>query len=131
MLGSMRNVLLDADGAGGRVEAFAVCDATWGELARAAGQQVFEWGAAAWVDARLWSFSSVELRLRRPRRFDLLEVYSVVNVARERGYPGPDSLAALLDWVGVPYQAAQLVQPLDRCLLTAAALRAPALRGVR
>ena len=52
MLGSMRNVLLDADGAGGRVEAFAVCDATWGELARAAGQQVFEWGAAAWVDAR-------------------------------------------------------------------------------
>lgn len=123
--------MLDADGPAGQVEAFVVCDDTWQELARCSGREVFDWGPRAWLDARLWCGNAADLRLKRPGRFDLLTLCSVLHIARERGFGGPDSVAALADWGQVPYAAADLSAPLGRCLLLAAVLRAPALRGLR
>lgn len=121
----MRHVILDAQDPTDEAEAFVVCDAQLREVSRTDGLGVLRYGHPFWTDARLWCFSLPDLRRKRPGMFEYTTLYSILSLARERGYPGPESVAAVAEWAGVAVDSAALPSPLYRCQLLGAVLRSP------
>lgn len=121
----MRHVILDAQDPTDEVEAFVVLDAQLREVLRTDGAGALLHNNPFWTEGRLWCFSLPDLRRKRPGLFEYTALYSILSLVRERGYPGPESVAAVAEWAGLAVDSAALPSPLYRCQLLGAVLRSP------